>query len=307
MSRVSVLIPSYNHSEFLLDRLDSIFNQTFKDWEAIIIDDKSTDDSVEIITNYLKKKPDFSVKHFIVNDKNSGSGYSSWQKGVELAQTEYIWIAETDDYSEPDFLEQLVSILDANEETALAFCGSNYIENKKIIYKTTNRTKDLGVEVNKYKVIDNSVFFKRMPFNTYIPNGSSVVFRKPKNEIPLTIYNNRLCSDIFLWSYLLQNSSFVFLNKNLNFFRRHEGSTSSYLQKNNLENVYHEKAKYLNYFGQTDKYEQFIEHYIKYYIWTNKKDFFNTLSIQAIESDKKLKGVYFYKLIQFFVSKLLRK
>ena len=87
-----------------------------------------------------------------------------------------------------------------------------------------------------------------MPFDTYITNGSSVVFRKPKFEILSELFTNRQCSDIFLWSYLLEKSSFAFLNKNLNFFRRHEGSTSSFLQKNKLETIYHEKAKYLNYF-----------------------------------------------------------
>ncbi|TDW47150.1 glycosyltransferase involved in cell wall biosynthesis [Flavobacterium sp. 270] len=306
MPKVSIIIPSYNHAVFLKDRLDTILNQTYTDWEVIIIDDCSTDNSVEILTEFISQNKS-KIKHFIVNSENSGSGYKSWQRGIELAETEYVWIAETDDYSELIFLEQLVSILESNSEISLAFSGSNYVENGKIIYNSNKRTKDLDVEINKYKVIDSKVFFYRMPFNTYITNGSSVVFRKPKLEIPLELFNNRLCSDIFLWSYLLQNTSFAFLNKNLNFFRKHEGSTSSYLQKNKLESVYHEKARYLNYFEQTDKYNQFLDHYIKYYIWNYKKDFLNTSSIQKIQSDKKLKVLYFYKLILFFVSKFLNK
>ena len=266
MPKVSIIIPSYNHAIFLKDRFDTILNQTYQDWEAIIIDDKSSDDSVEFINSFLKNNPNFKVKHFVVNESNSGSGYNSWKKGIELSETEYIWIAETDDYSEPTFLEELVNILDQNNNISLAFCGSNYIENNNIIYDSTNRTKDLNVEINEYKVIVSNVFFNRMPFDTYITNGSSVVFRKSKLEIPPVLFTYRLCSDIFLWSYLLENSSFAFLNKNLNFFRRHEGSTSSYLQKNKLESIYHEKAKYLNYFAQTEKKDEFIEHYIKHYI-----------------------------------------
>nr|WP_315174688.1 glycosyltransferase family 2 protein [uncultured Flavobacterium sp.] len=306
MPKVSIIIPSYNHALFLKDRLDTILNQTFKNWEAIIIDDQSSDNSVQIIKDFLKINPDFRVKYFIVNDKNSGSGYSSWKKGIELAETEYVWIAETDDYSNTAFLEELVQILDQNENVALAFCSSNYVENGKIIYDSTNRTKDLNVEINKFKVIDSSIFFNRMPFNTYITNGSSVVFRKPYSKIPDTIFTNRQCSDIFLWSYLLENSSFAFLNKNLNFFRRHTGSTSSFLQKHKLETIYHENAKYLNLYKQTEKYPQFIDHYIKYYIWSHKTDFLNTSSMQKIQVDKNLKLLYFYKLLQFFVSKFLR-
>ncbi|PKH67676.1 hypothetical protein CXF59_07155 [Flavobacterium sp. ALD4] len=307
MAKLSVIIPSYNHAEFLMERLESIYNQTYKDWEAIIIDDQSIDNSVEFITKFIDKNPKFKVKHFIVNDKNSGSGYYSWHKGIELAETKYIWIAETDDYSEPTFLEELVCILDQNDKIALAFCGNNYVEKDEIIYDSTNRIKDLNVETGECKVIDNKVFLNRMPFNTYITNGSSVVFRKPKFEIPKELFTNRLCSDIFLWSYLLQSSSVVFLNKNLNFFRRHEGSTSSYLQKNKLETIYYEKAKYLNYFAQTEKYDQFIDHYLKHYIWNHKKEFLNTSSIQKIQTDKNLKVQYFYRLILFLVFKLLKK
>ena len=307
MPKVSIIIPSYNHAIFLKDRFDTILNQTYQDWEAIIIDDKSSDDSVEFINSFLKNNPNFKVKHFVVNESNSGSGYNSWKKGIELAETEYVWIAETDDYSEPTFLEELVGILDKNKNVALAFCSSNYIENNNIIYDSRNRTKDLNVETGEYKVINSSVFFDRMPFDTYITNGSSVVFRKSKLEIPPVLFTYRLCSDIFLWSYLLENSSFAFLNKNLNFFRRHERSTSSYLQKNKLESIYHEKAKYLNYFAQTEKKDEFIEHYIKHYIWNNKKEFLNTSSIQKIQTDKNFRVRYFYKLVQFFIYKLLRK
>ncbi|OIV43182.1 glycosyltransferase family 2 protein [Flavobacterium johnsoniae] len=307
MSKVSIILPSYNHGEFLLERLNSILNQTYKEWEAIIIDDQSKDNSTQIISDFLKQNTDFKVKHYIINDKNSGSGYFSWKKGIELANTEYVWIAETDDFCEPKFLEELVTILDSNKETALAFCSSNYVENNRTIYDSTKRTQDLAVEKNAFKIIDGKIFFERMPFDTYITNGSSVVFRKPKFSIPAIVFDNRLCSDIFLWSYLLQNSSFAFLNKNLNFFRRHEGSTSSFLLKHKLEGVYHERANYLNFFGQTEKYEHFINHYIKNYIWTHKDNFLNTSSIQKIQIDKNLKALYFYKLIQFFVSKLLKK
>lgn len=307
MPQVSIIIPSYNHSQFLKDRMESIASQTYKDWEAIIIDDNSTDNSVAIISKFIMENPDFTVKHFIVNKTNSGSGYNSWQKGIELAESEYIWIAETDDYSDVNFLEQLVLILKNNKNCALAFCASNYIKNNKVIYNTTKRTQDLAVEIGKFKIIDNHVFLDKMPFNTYITNGSSVVFRKPINKLPDEIFNNRLCSDLFLWSFLVQKKSFAFYNQNLNFFRRHEGSISTYLQKNKLESIYHEKAKYLNYFQQTYKYDQFIDHYIKHYIWTHKKDWLNTSSIVKVRIGKKLKVLYFYKLVNLVIQKLLKK
>ncbi|WP_339836298.1 glycosyltransferase [uncultured Flavobacterium sp.] len=308
MTKVSIIIPSYNHSRFLMDRLESISNQTFTQWEAIIIDDKSSDDSVNVIKKFIEKNPEFKVKYFIINKSNSGSGYNSWKKGIELAETEYIWIAETDDYSDIYFLEEQINALENNENSNLSFCTSEYVSEHKInLYDSANRTKDLAVEENKIGVFSADVFMKKMPFHSYITNGSSVVFRKPKIEILGEIFNNRLCSDIFLWSFLVQNSSFVFINKKLNFFRRHEGSTSSHLQNHKLESVYHELAKYLNYFNQTKKEVEFLEHYIKHYIWAHKKDFLNTSSLQKLQSNKMLKRLYFYKLTKYAISKLTKR
>lgn len=304
IAKVSIIIPSYNHALFLKDRLDSILNQTFKNWEAIIIDDQSSDNSVQVINDFLKVNPDFRVKYFIVNDKNSGSGYNSWKKGIELAETEYIWIAETDDYSELSFLEELVGILDQNKDVTLAFCGSNYIEDSKIIYDSTNRTKDLNVEINKYNVINSNVFFNRMPFNTYITNGSSVVFRKPKDKMNFELFNNRQMSDLFLWSHLIQNNEFAFLNKNLNFFRRHENSTTTKMSISSKKFIYEEMLKYLNFFEQNYKFQTFLDHYVKHFVWSNKKEVFNYKFLRKIKGIDKIDVKYFLSVMKFMQLKI---
>lgn len=307
IAKVSIIIPSYNHALFLKDRLDSILNQTFKNWEAIIIDDQSTDNSVEIITDFLKSYPEFKVKHFIVNDKNSGSGYNSWKRGIELAETEYIWIAETDDYSDTAFLEELVRILDHNEDVSLAFCGSNYVENGKIIYDSTNRTKNLEVDLGKYKIVGANVFLNKMPFNTYITNGSSVVFRKPKEKMNVELFNNRQLSDLFLWSFLLQDRKFVFLNKNLNFFRRHKNSTTTKMSISSKKIVYEEALKYLIFFEQNYKFQFFLDHYVKHFVWSNKKEVFNYKFLRKIEGIDKIDEKYFRSLIKFIHLKIKSK
>lgn len=304
MFKVSIIIPSYNHAVFLKDRLDTILNQTFKNWEAIIIDDQSSDNSVQVIKDFLKINPDFRVKYFIVNDENSGSGYNSWKKGIELAETEYIWIAETDDYSDTNFLKELVEILDQNENVTLAFCGSNYVENDKIIYDSTNRTKDLNVEMNKYKVIDSNIFFNRMPFNTYITNGSSVVFRKPKEKMNIELFNNRQLSDLFLWSHLIQKNEFAFLNKNLNFFRRHENSTTTKMSISSMKIIYEEALKYLNFFEQNYKFQTFLDHYVKHFVWSNKKEVFNYKFLKKIKGIDKIDVKYFRSVMKFIQLKI---
>lgn len=302
--KVSIIIPSYNHSQFLQQRLESINLQTFRDWEAVIIDDKSTDNSVEIIEKFIENNPAFKVKRFVVNETNSGSGYFSWQKGIELADTEYIWIAETDDYSEPTFLEEMVKILDHNDTVPLVFCGSNYVEDNNIIYDSANRTKDLDVENGKYEIITGEILLKKMPFDTYITNGSSVVFRKPRGKLDFELFNNKQSSDLFLWSFLVQDSEFVFLNKNLNFFRRHENSTTTKLNISSKKIIFEEKLRYLNFFDQNHKFQTFLDYYIENFVWANKKEVFNYEFLKQIKGIDSIDIKYFKSVSRFILIKI---
>jgi glycosyltransferase involved in cell wall biosynthesis len=104
--RVSVAVPNYNHARFLRQRLDTILAQTYQDFELILLDDCSTDESRTILEQYAgdpRARLEF-------NEVNSGSTFKQWNKGVRLAQGKYVWIAESDDYSDARFLERLVSL-----------------------------------------------------------------------------------------------------------------------------------------------------------------------------------------------------
>src|SRR4029077_11316800 len=107
MPKVSVVVPTYNHSRFLRKRINSVLQQTFQDFEVILLDDCSTDDSRSILSSYTG---DPRVRNEF-NDVNSGSTFKQWNKGVRLARGEYVWISESDDYAAPRFLERLVAIL----------------------------------------------------------------------------------------------------------------------------------------------------------------------------------------------------
>jgi glycosyltransferase involved in cell wall biosynthesis len=119
MPKVSVIVPNYNHARFLRQRIDTILAQTFQDFELILLDDCSTDDSRSILSSY-SGNPRVSAIEF--NEKNSGSTFKQWNKGVRLARGEYVWIAESDDYADPRLLETLVSRLDCDPAAVLAQC-----------------------------------------------------------------------------------------------------------------------------------------------------------------------------------------
>lgn len=99
-SLVSIIIPNYNHAAFLQQRLNSVFQQTYQNFEVILLDDASTDASVAILNEY-KDHP--KVSHLVINERNSGSPFKQWQKGIALAKGEYVWIAESDDINAMNF------------------------------------------------------------------------------------------------------------------------------------------------------------------------------------------------------------
>ena len=107
--KVSVIIPNYNHKDYLRQRIESVLNQTFRDFEVIILDDASTDGSKDILEQYANHN---KVTQHIFNYVNSGSVFKQWIKGIQLAKGDYVWIAESDDFADVHFLEN----------TPLCFC-----------------------------------------------------------------------------------------------------------------------------------------------------------------------------------------
>ncbi|MGZ5273400.1 MAG: glycosyltransferase family 2 protein [Kaistella sp.] len=117
MPEVSIITPVFNSAKFLEQTFDSVFSQTFTDWEWMITDDKSTDQSVEMI----QKLNDSRIK-LSVADKNGGAGHAR-NLSLEKASGRFITFLDADDFWEPNFLEEMVLFM-KNENAELAY--SNY-------------------------------------------------------------------------------------------------------------------------------------------------------------------------------------
>ena len=105
MPRVSIIVPNFNHEPYLAQRLDSIFGQVEQDFELIFLDDASTDRSLEVFERYA----DDPRVRAVFNETNSGCPFVQWNRGFELARGEFVWLAESDDFAEPDFLSALLA------------------------------------------------------------------------------------------------------------------------------------------------------------------------------------------------------
>ena len=123
MPKVSIILPTYNRADFIAEAIESAINQTFEDWELLIIDDGSTDNTAEIVSKYLKDK---RIKYF--KTKNRGTA-AARNRGLKLATGEYTAFLDSDDLWNPAKLKKQVEILDTHPDIDLLFTSS-IIKNK---------------------------------------------------------------------------------------------------------------------------------------------------------------------------------
>jgi len=221
---VSVIIPNYNHAFYLKQRIDSILGQTYQDFEIIILDDCSTDKSRDILEQYSSHS---KVSQVIYNDNNSGTTFKQWQKGIELAQGEWIWIAESDDYCEPSFLETLLNEIGNKEEVVLSYCQSIMFTNDKQIHTKTNWPELSSEMAGKDWVVSE------MLGTCNLINASMAIFKKAAiKNLDWSLTNFKLCGDWFFWTQIASKGHVLVSGKYLNYFRKHIKSASNTPSKN---------------------------------------------------------------------------
>ena len=229
--RVSVIVPNYNYAHLLAERMHSITRQTIAPYEIIILDDASTDNSPGLIAE-LQKTMELRV---VKNKENSGSVFRQWQKGVELARGDYVWIAEADDLSEPDFIETAFKAF-ADTAVVMSYTESVQInsDGEVIAEHYRDYLSDLEPErwLTSYVRSGIDEITELMSVKNTVPNVSAVVFKRDHLQAVLkehidevTSYN--FAGDWALYVRLLAQGNVAFNPAPLNRHRRHANSVTS--------------------------------------------------------------------------------
>jgi len=169
MPEVSIITPSYNSSKFLNQTIQSVLSQTFTDWEWLITDDCSSDNSVEI----LESTNDARIKIF-KTIKNGGAGHAR-NISLENATGRFITFLDADDFWEPDFLEEMVRFM-KKEKAELAY--SNYARcDENLIPKIEDFKADKEVTFNNLLKtcrlsLLSSMYDSQRVGKEYFPEGS---------------------------------------------------------------------------------------------------------------------------------------
>ncbi|MFN3959139.1 MAG: glycoside hydrolase family 99-like domain-containing protein [Parvularculaceae bacterium] len=232
LPNISVVVPNYNYARHLRQRLASILNQTLLPREIIFLDDASTDDSVAVAEWALHHSP---VNWRIVrNQRNSGSVFAQWRKGVELSIGDLVWIAEADDWSDPQFLETAAAAF-ARKDVVLSYTQSHQAtsEGRVTANDYLDYVRDISPErwMREFIALGPDEVRAGLSVKNTIPNVSAAVFRRTALAEVLTTYRSeiesyRVAGDWCVYVNLARKGAIAFNPKPLNFHRRHQDSVT---------------------------------------------------------------------------------
>jgi glycosyltransferase involved in cell wall biosynthesis len=236
MPKVSVIVPNYNHEPFLRRRLDSIYGQTYKNIEVILLDDCSSDQSRSLMDRYAAANAD--ITRTLYNDDNSGSAFRQWAKGIKAARGDLVWIAESDDYCDDRFLEMLVRCFD-DEAVVLAYSKCVFVDRDEVPMQDEFQIYVSDLECadkwnGSYVETAHNEVRTALGMKNTIPNASGVLFKRPIH-MPLledeSWLSMSVAGDWVFYLHIIRGGRIAYNSEATNFFRRYEGSTAEVTYK----------------------------------------------------------------------------
>jgi glycosyltransferase involved in cell wall biosynthesis len=224
---ISVIVTNYNHAKYLDQRMESLLNQTYPNLEIIVVDNCSTDNSLEVLAKYKK----YGHVKIMALEENGGNIHSS-NLGVSLSHGQFFIFAEADDYNEPSQIELLHQAMAGNEQIGAAFCRSFMVDAQGKVFDDDFNQRDRSFKefCSKDTVIPGRLAQRFFLFSCIIPNFSAVLFRRKYFDLAggLTpLY--KACADWDFWFRISRHCDLYYLKTPLNYFRYHAASTGRLL------------------------------------------------------------------------------
>lgn len=229
---VTAIVPNYNYKRYLGGRLQSIIRQTYPVKEIIFLDDCSVDGSLDYAASFARNCPiPFRI---VANESNSGNVSSQWKMGIDVAVSDYVWIAEADDYAEPTMLEELASIAAKHDEPSPSIC---YCESWMVDFEGTLSGNyleyHLQIEEVCGSIFRNNLLLGGFDFivnglgiTNVIPNASACILQLQslKSISWEKVLTFQLSGDWLIYANLAMLGPIAFSAKALNYHRRHPSS-----------------------------------------------------------------------------------
>jgi len=216
---ISIIVTSYNHAEYLEQRIESLLAQTYKNLEIIVVDDCSSDRSIRVLDKYLM---DERIR-IVALDANQGYAYAS-NLGVSLSHGDYIMFAECDDFSESGQVEILHEVLSRNTKVGVVYSKSNMVGSDGRKWGDDFRYRETAFRELCFRdtLIPRDRMQRFFLKSCVIPNMSAAMIRKVYfNEVGGLSQSYRACADWDFWCRIAKHCDFYYIATQLNNFRSH--------------------------------------------------------------------------------------
>lgn len=206
--KVSIITPTYNCARFIGETIESVINQTYQDWEMIIVDDCSSDNTEEIVKKY--SKDDNRIK-YVKLEQNSGAAMAR-NKAMELATGKYMAFLDSDDIWTKDKLDKQIKFMEKN--------------NYNITCTKYEQIDEIGQSLNKFIKVKNKVDYNGVLLTC--PVGNSTVMYNVETLGKFEVPNIRKRNDDALWLQMLKKEKYIYgMNDILMKYRIRSNSISS--------------------------------------------------------------------------------
>jgi glycosyltransferase involved in cell wall biosynthesis len=246
--KVSVCLPVYNGSNYLALAIESVLAQTFSDFELLIANDCSTDDTQKIIEKYAST--DARIKHWI-NEKNLKL-FGNYNACIEKAAGQYIKLFAHDDLLHPKMLEKMVAVLDKNADVSLVTTARGWIDGdgKHIDARSKMEAKIMKpFECDTRLAVDSAIADTLRDMVNWLGEPCAQMFRRAQASGGYDTSFKQI-GDLEYGYRLLQHGDYFFIAEELCFFRRHAESWS---QARSLE-----LSAQLDWFLLASKYKKYL-------------------------------------------------
>jgi glycosyltransferase involved in cell wall biosynthesis len=206
---VSIIMPSYNTSKYISETIESVLAQSYANWELIIVDDCSADDTDKVISGVEDKR----IKYY-KNEKNSGAAVSR-NKALREAKGKWIAFLDSDDLWSPEKLEKQIAFMEKNN---YHFTYTNYCE-------INEKSEPLGICVTGPKKITKSGMYN------YCWPGCLTVMYDSKFVGLIQIADIKKNNDYAMWLKVCKKADCYLLDESLAYYRRRTGSISNHSYK----------------------------------------------------------------------------
>lgn len=225
---ISIVLASYNGSKYIREQLDSILTQTYQDFELIICDDCSTDNTWQILEEYAEM--DNRVKIY-KNEKNLGFK-KNFERGISLCNGEYIALSDQDDIWMETHLEVLLSIIKDN----MLVCGDAIFIDKSGTCESTNR-KLSDMHYDMHSITNNLTRLKCLLFRGNPYQGASMLFKKNFLKYVLPIPDKCAFHDEWFAMVATALNTFVYTFTIVNKYRLHSTSVTNHFQESLVNKI----------------------------------------------------------------------